>query len=180
MKRLSALLSACALTALPALPSLAQPELVVLVRHAEPGSTPEGDPGLAPAGEQRVQALAQALGGLRVNAIFTSTWRRTRETAAPLAQAWGVPAQAVEGPPGGLAAHVQAVVAAVQAQTGVVLVVGHGNTVPAVLAALGGPTLPDLCDTSFHHVFLLQPGSVPRWAQLRVGEASAPPASGCL
>jgi len=66
----------------------------------------------------------------------------------------------------------------VRAQTGTVLVVGHSNTVPAILAALGGPKLPEICETSFHHIFLLRPGA--GWMQLSYGAPSAAPAAGCL
>jgi broad specificity phosphatase PhoE len=174
MKRFSVLLAACLLTTTSA---TAQPDLVILVRHAERAAEPAGDPALTPAGEQRAQALAQALAGLRVNAIVTTQFRRTRDTAAPLAQALGVQPLVVDA----RASHVQAVVDAVRAQTGVVLVVGHSNTVPAVLAALGGPRLADLCETSFHHVFVVQPAQQPpRWAQFSYGQAGAPPAASCL
>lgn len=180
MKLLSALLSACALTGLTPLPAAAQPDLVVLVRHAERAAEPADDPGLTPAGEQRAQALVQALAGMRVNAIITTQWRRTRDTAAPLAQALGLQPQEVATQRGGPAVNVQAVAAAVRAQQGVVLVVGHSNTVTAVLAALGGPALAPLCETSFHHAFVLQPGPPARWAQLNYGAAGEPPAPGCL
>lgn len=181
MKPLSVLLPACLLTAaLISSPAAAMPDLVILVRHAEK-ATQANDPGLTPAGEQRAQALAQALGGLRVNAILTSPARRARDTAAPLAQALGLQPKAVDGGPD----HVKAVADAVRAQTGVVLVVGHSNTVPAVIAALGGPKLADLCETSFHHAFLLQPAAAPaneppRWAHFSYGAASVAPQAGCL
>jgi len=178
MKPLSVLLAACLLTT--ALPSqvAAMPDLVILVRHAERAAEPAGDPALTPAGEQRAQALAQALAGLRVNAIVTTPLRRARDTAAPLAKALGVQPQVVEARGG---AHVPAVVEAVRAQTGVVLVVGHSNTVPAILAALGGPKLADLCETSFHHAFLLQLGAdAPRWAQFSYGAPSVAAEANCL
>jgi broad specificity phosphatase PhoE len=178
MKPLSVLLAACLLTGALNTPATAMPDLVILVRHAERAAEPAGDPGLTPAGEQRAQALAQALAGLRVNAIVTTPLRRARDTAAPLAKALGLQPQIVEARG---AAHVPAVVEAVRAQTGVVLVVGHSNTVPAILAGLGGPKLVDLCETSFNQVFLLQPdGEAPRWTQLSYGEPSATPAPGCL
>lgn len=179
MKLLSVLLPACLLTAalLPS-PAAAMPELVILVRHAERAAAPAGDPALTPAGEQRAQALAQALAGLRVNTILTTKFRRTRDTAAPLAQALGLQPKVVDA---GGAAHVQAVVDAVRAETGVVLVVGHSNTIPAVIAGLGGPQLAELCETSFHHAFLLQLGTQPpRWAQFSYGAPSGAPQAGCL
>jgi broad specificity phosphatase PhoE len=169
------------LAAAMATPALAMPDLVILVRHAERAAEPAGDPALAPAGEQRAQALAEALAGLRVDAILTTQFRRTRDTAAPLARALGLQPQVVDAGRGGTAAHVQAVADAVRAQRGTVLVVGHSNTVTAVLAALGGPKLADLCETSFHHAFLLQPASEPpRWAQFSYGAPGAPPQAGCL
>ena len=174
MKRFSVPLAACVLTSTLA---AAQPDLVVLVRHAERAAEPAGDPGLTLAGEQRAQALAQALAGLRVNAIITTQFRRTRDTAAPLARALGVQPLVIDAKAG----HVRAVADAVRAQTGVVLVVGHSNTVTAVLAALDGPKLAELCETSFHHAFVLQPAELPpRWAQFSYGMASTPPAAGCL
>lgn len=179
MKPLSVRFAACLLTgALLCCPAFAMPELVILVRHAERAAEPKSDPALTPEGEQRAQALAQALAGLRVNAIVTTSLRRARDTAAPLARLLGLQPQVVDARG---AAHVPAVVDTVRAQSGVVLVVGHSNTVPAILAALGGPKLKDLCETSFHHAFLLQPGvEPPRWAQFSYGAPSGASEAGCL
>ncbi|MEO6281002.1 histidine phosphatase family protein [Roseateles sp.] len=174
MKPLSVLPAALLLTTLLASSANALPDLVILVRHAERATEPAGDPALTPAGEQRAAALAEALAGLRVNAILTTQYRRTRDTAAPLAKAMGIKPQTIDAKAG----HVLAVAEAVRAQNGVVLLVGHSNTVPAILAALGGPKLPDLCETSFHHVFVLRPGA--GWMQLSYGAPSAAPAAGCL
>lgn len=177
---LPALFAACLLAGALPTPAAAMPDLVVLVRHAERATEPAGDPALTPAGEQRAQALALALAGLGVNAILTTQFRRTRDTAAPLARALGIQPQAIEAGRGGTAAHVQAVADATRAQTGVVLVVGHSNTLTAVLAALGGPKLAEVCETSFHHAFLLQPGTPTRWAQFSYGAPSVAPGAGCL
>ena len=181
MKPLSVLLLACLLTAALPLPAAAMPDLVILVRHAEKAAD-SNDPGLTPEGRERAKALKQALIGLNVNAILTSTARRTHDTAAPLAQHLHLQSQPVGGSGD---AHVKAVADAVRAQTGVVLVVGHSNTVPAVIAALGGPKLAELCETSFHHAFLLQPAvppatEPPRWAHFSYGAPSGAPQAGCL
>jgi len=58
---------------------------------------------------------------------------------------------------GGAATHIAAVAKAVQQAKGVVLVVGHSNTVPAIIKALGGPTLPDICDANYSYFFVLTP-----------------------
>lgn len=177
MKLSSVLLPACWLTTALPVPAAAMPDVIVLVRHAERAAEPAHDPALTPAGEQRAHALAQALAGLRVNAIFTTEYRRTRDTAAPLARALNLQPIVVDAKAG----HVQAMADTVRAQTGAVLVVGHSNTVTAVMAALGGPELSDLCESSFHHAFVLYPSAEPpRWMQFSYGAPGAPATLGCL
>ena len=82
---------------------------------------------------------------------------------------------------GGSAGHIAAVAKAVQAAKGVVLVVGHSNTVPAIIKALGGPTLPDICDATYGHFFVLVPARDGQPAALTISHFGAaepaPPAS---
>jgi broad specificity phosphatase PhoE len=130
------------------------PRLVILVRHAEPAAAPADDPGLAMAGHLRAAALMAALRDAGVTAIFTSTLRRTRETAQPLADALGIAAVPVDGGN----AHIAALAAAVRGAQGAVLVVGHSNTVPELIAELGGPSMSNLCNV-FDRLFVLAPGS---------------------
>jgi phosphohistidine phosphatase SixA len=171
------------LAALSGLPAAvyAEPPLVVLVRHADRGTEPAEDPGLSPAGEARAKALGHALGFAHIGAVITTQYRRTRETGQAVAQRLGLVPMVVEARSGDApAVHIDEVVTAVRRQSVPVLVVGHGNTVPAVLAALGGPQLPDLCETSYGLAFVLVPGAKPMSLQLRYGEADPPPAAGCL
>lgn len=130
---------------------------------------PADDPGLTPAGQARAEALATALEQAGVSAILTTRYRRTRETAAPLAARLGLRPEVVEARGG--EDHIAAVVAAVRRQDGVVLVVGHGNTVPRIAAALSGlPALADFCETSYSHLLLVQGRQL---ARLRYGPADA-------
>lgn len=140
---------------------------IILVRHAEKAPVGGSDPMLSPAGEARAQALAAALAKAGITAIVTSPYQRTQRTAQPLAKALGITPQVVD-------AAVPAVVSAVNASPGdgTVLVVGHSNTVPRIIAALGGPVLPDLPEESFSQLFVLLPGSPPRLVQAQYGAAS--------
>jgi len=55
------------------------------------------------------------------------------------------------------ATHAQEVAAAVRKHAGgTVLVVGHSNTIPAIIAALGGPKFPDLCDGVYSSLFVME------------------------
>lgn len=156
---------------------MAQPTLVILVRHGEKQPTPADDPSLSAAGVARGTALDAALAFTSPTTIVVSTRKRTVETAAAVMARTGVRPTVIPLDGGG-AAHVRAVAAAVQQATGVVLVVGHSNTVPAIVTALGGPALPDLCDASYATLFLLTPARNGQPAQVVRSQYGAPDAVG--
>ena len=161
----------------PAAPAAAtEPRLVVLVRHAEKGDTPPDDPPLTEAGRARAQALVAALKDAGVTAIVTSDARRTRETARPLAEALGIAPVAVAAGAAGLEAHIAAVAAEVRRHRGeVVLVVGHSDTIPAIIRALGGDRLPRIRGVEFDDLFVLLPGADGgRLVRSRYGASVAP------
>ena len=155
--------------------------LALLVRHAEKAAEPATDPPLTAAGVARAQALAAALRDAGVTAIITTQLRRTRETAQPLAMARGLTPEVVPISRGAIAAHVETVVAAVRRQAGgVVLVVGHNNSVPAIIAALGGPRLPDICESVYGNLFVLvTTGGEARLVQSRYGAPDSDPGPEC-
>jgi broad specificity phosphatase PhoE len=128
--------------------------VVILVRHAEKAAEPANDPPLTEAGVARAKALAAALVNANVQAVITTELTRTRETARPFADAHGLKLETVHS--GARDAHAKAVAGAVRAHAGeTVLVVGHSNTIPAIIAALGGPKLPDICDTQYSNFYTL-------------------------
>jgi broad specificity phosphatase PhoE len=181
------LLVVAVVAARPALSASQPPELtdsaslIVLVRHAEKAAAPSDDPPLTAAGVKRAQALAAALRDAGVTAIITTQLRRTRETAQPLASARSLTPEVVPVRGGEAGAHAEAVAAAVRKHAGgVVLVVGHSNTIPAIIAALGGPHLPDICESVFANLFVLLPGArEARLVRSRYGAADRNPEPGC-
>ena len=159
----------------------AQPTTVVLVRHAEKAATPGPDQELSEAGLARAAALASALSDASVSTIITTQFQRTRATAAQLAVKLGLtPITVAAGAE--LSAHAQATAKAVRARLAgeVVLVVGHSNTIPAIIRALGGPDFPELCESEYDNLFILQIDSArpARLLRTRYGatdDADAPP-----
>ena len=157
----------------------AEPDQIILVRHAERGAEPAADPALSAAGAARAQTQAATLANAGVSAIVTTQFRRSRETAQPLAEALHITPQVITARKGEeAAAHIAEVAAAVRTQAGgTVLVVGHSNTVMAIAAALGAPKMADLCETSFSHVLLLRPAvPAPQLLHLRYGAPDTAPA----
>lgn len=152
---LLALLPLLLLTAAAVRQRPAAPITVVLVRHAEKAAEGGSDPLLSPAGEERARALALALRDAGVSAIVTTQLKRTQLTAAPLATERRLTPEVVQAG-GAVPAHARAIADAVRRHAGqVVLVVGHSNTVPAIIGALGGPKLPDLCDSEYGSLFIV-------------------------
>ncbi len=166
----------------PPLSAQAGPSMVILVRHAEKAAVPGDDPPLSDLGTARAAALAQALAASPPTAIIVSSRQRTALTAAMVSSQTRVAPQVVSLDGGG-AAHIAAVVAAVRKQQGVVLVVGHSNTTPAIIKALGGPSLPDICDATYSHffVFTMANGAQPAALTMsQYGAAEAAPPTSCV
>lgn len=123
--------------------------VVILIRHAD--VTPDGgaDPPLNAAGTSRAQQLRHVLGDSGVTAIFVSSLQRTRATAQPLADDLGL--QAIVQDDTALIAD--AIRHLANSETA--LVVGHSNTVPDVVARLGGPPMTPIAATEFDRFVFL-------------------------
>ncbi len=76
--------------------------LVLLVRHGATPTTGQVLPGRAPGlhlaerGRDQAREVAERLAGLELDAVYSSPMERARETAAPTAQAFGLPVQVDE------------------------------------------------------------------------------------
>lgn len=130
---MTALLLPAACT-VPEKPQAPLPSRIVVVRHAEKDvSGDRSNPGLSVAGRARAQGIAQRLQADAVQAVYATAYRRTRQTAAPTAQAHGltVTEYAANDPADAFAARLRSAHG-----RGTVLVVGHSNTVPAIVSAL--------------------------------------------
>ena len=154
-------------------PTVAPPTVVLLVRHAEKGTQPPQDPPLTPAGEERARALLAVARDAGVSAIITTQFERTRKTGEPTAVALHITPEVVNAGPA--AQHAKAVADQVLKHAGgTVLVVGHSNTVPAIIGALGAPQPRDLCDSEYDQLFVVIIGDAgpPRLVRSRYGAAN--------
>ncbi|MEP6494714.1 MAG: phosphoglycerate mutase family protein [bacterium] len=131
----------------------AAPITAIFVRHAEKAATPADDPPLTAAGEMRARELVDVVRDAHVTAIITTQFARTRGTAQPSAAALGITPEAM---PASSPAHVQDVAAAIRTHAGqTVLVVGHSNTVPAIIEALGGTRPLSICDLVYDNLYVV-------------------------
>ena len=141
----------------------AQETTVIIVRHAERAAEPKGDPVLTAVGTARAEALLEAVRGAGVTHVLVTTLQRTALTAAPTAAALGLTPVAVNVRSPN---HVAEVVDSIRARAGgVVLVVGHSNTVPAIVTALGGQA-PEICDEEYDNLYVVTLPSAGRQARV--------------
>lgn len=128
--------------------AFAEPTMIYVVRHGEK-ATGGKDPELSDPGKARAQNIATTLHRAGIGSIFSSTTTRTRQTAQALAQRISVDVQAYDpGAP-------KALVAKVKALNGVVLVVGHSNTVPELVRLFGGAPGADIADNEYDRLYQL-------------------------
>lgn len=124
----------CGCTTMPTTAAVPADEAVfVIVRHAEKSTDDPKDPTLSEAGHARALRLAERLADAHVSAIYATGYRRTQLTAAPTALAHRLEVRIYD-------AAMTAADFAAQLRsghgTGLVLVVGHSNTVSAIAGAL--------------------------------------------
>jgi phosphohistidine phosphatase SixA len=152
-----AILFACAPTAqkLTVDPNTPGITTVYLVRHAEKSMMmpTDPDPDISRAGQRRAEALASRLGTAGITAIITTQFKRTQETAQPLASALRIEPESI---PAGTPGSSDSVAAAVLRHRGEkVLIVTHSLTIAGIIEALGGPRMPNLCDSEYSNLFVL-------------------------
>jgi phosphohistidine phosphatase SixA len=128
----------------------AQSGSIFIVRHAEKASS-DRDAVLSSSGLARAECLAATLHDVPVKSILTTEFKRTQQTAEPEAKQAGVSETVVPASdiPGAAAAARKAAV------NGDVLVVGHSNTVPQIVQALGGESNP-MADTEFDRLTIIR------------------------
>lgn len=124
----------------------------VVVRHAEKAAAGGDDPPLVEAGRARADALAARLADAPVVAVYSTGYARTLQTAAPMAQAHGLPVMPYDArePADAFATRLRAAHPA-----GTVVVVGHSNTVPAIAAALCGCAVAPMEETEYDRLLVV-------------------------
>lgn len=104
---------------------------VYIVRHAEKLNETDTS-SLTPAGFRRAQALAAELTNVRIDSLFSTPYRRTRQTLEPLARQRNLPVGTYAPR---LADALAQRIAQLKGKT--VLVAGHSNTILDIAKSLG-------------------------------------------
>jgi broad specificity phosphatase PhoE len=132
---------------------------IFIVRHAEKADSSENSD-LSEAGRARAEALSKMLKNKNITAIYATEFKRTQQTAAPLAKALGLTATTLPAKDEG------ALVAKLRASTGNALVVGHGNTIPDLIKQLGISEPISIGDNDYDNLFEIVLEQTPKLMRL--------------
>jgi phosphohistidine phosphatase SixA len=131
-------------------------KLVLITRHAERADEParqEPDPLLSAAGEARAATLNAMLKDAGIAAIFVTQYRRTQDTAKPLAATLKLTPQPTPGSIDELLNLLKS-----RHANDIVFIVGHTSTIPGIVKALGGATV-TIADDDYTSLFVIAPAT---------------------
>src|SRR5688572_28260309 len=131
--------------------SRAQDKIIVLVRHAEKVDA-SADPELSAEGKERAQKLVKKIGKYRPKEIYSTDFKRTRDTVQPLATKRRVQVQTYDPrKPQELADKI------LKSEHKRILVSGHSNTVPGLANLLGKKELfKNLEDSEYGAIWVIR------------------------
>ncbi|MFZ1806010.1 MAG: phosphoglycerate mutase family protein [Cyclobacteriaceae bacterium] len=123
----------------------------ILVRHAEKADDGTKNPPLTDDGAMRANDLVKLLYEAKIDAIYSTPYKRTQETVKPVADAKGLSVLSYEPMKG------EAMDSILNAHNGgTVLVSGHSNTTPWVANYfLGDESYPDFKDSDYDNIMVL-------------------------
>jgi len=129
---------------------------IIFVRHAEKAAMPEADPGLSEAGVHRVTELTRQLVDADVvagvDAIYATPFLRSQETARPVADALDLPINTYD------AADTELILESIlkNHKGKIILIVGHSNTVPVLIANLGASKkVPPIHEDEYDNIYIV-------------------------
>lgn len=129
----------------------AQSKTILLVRHAEKIDESQ-DPELSPAGKERAERLVKKIGRFHPGAFYSTNYKRTRDTIAPLAARRRKPIQTYD------ARQPQALIDEImKSKTKRFVISGHSNTIPGLANLITKKELfKNLADSEFSIIWLIK------------------------
>lgn len=124
-----------------------------IVRHAEKADN-SNDPQLSQQGIDRAVDLEKYLAGKKLDTVFTSTFKRTILTGLSVSLPRAIPQLTIDQQ------NQQTLNDFVQSMKGLktdkgILIVGHTNTVPAIVQGLCGQTIAPISENDYDNIYII-------------------------
>lgn len=130
----------------------AQNKTIILIRHAEKEDATSADPELSAEGKQRAERLVRVLRKYKPGAVYSTDFKRTRDTAGPTASRRKLQVQIYDARK--LAELIDAIM---KSKTKRFLIVGHSNTIPGLANLLGKKELfKNLDDSEYGAIWIVR------------------------
>jgi len=126
---------------------------IFLVRHAEKADDGTKDPPLTGEGIRRAETLADLLKYENIKKVYSTDFKRTRETAKPMAHRSGVDVVIYDPRNIEFARKLRN-----DLETQSVLVVGHSNSTPSLVNAITGEKYDELDESNYTTYFVVSRG----------------------
>ena len=123
--------------------------VVYLVRHAERAEDGTNDPPISQSGQQRAELIATLLSDAGITHIHTTDLKRTRSTGAPTSESTGL-AMATYDPQ-----DLTGFADQLRGMPGRHLVLGHSDTTPQLVEALGGDPSTPIEEMEYDRLYVL-------------------------
>ena len=128
---------------------------IILIRHAEKETaemTDQADPPLSAAGKERAERVVKRIGKFRPGAIYSTNYKRTRDTVESLARKRNKQVQIYD------ASKPQDLVNTIKSsKTKRFVIVGHSNTIPPLANLLTGKDLfKNLQDSEYSVIWVVR------------------------
>ena len=127
-----------------------KPTTFILVRHAEKGDDGTKDPLLSDDGVKRAARLVEVLQETKVTAIYSTNYKRTKNTVTQVAQAKGLEVKTYEPMKEDELKRIIEL-----NKGGTVLIVGHSNTTPWTANFLSGEKLKNFTDAEYGNILIV-------------------------
>lgn len=132
-------------------PAIAQNKTIILVRHAEKVDASQ-DPELSAEGKQRAERLAKIIKKYKPGAVYSTDFKRTRDTVAPIAARRKLEIQKYDA-----RKPAELIDAIMKSKTKRFLISGHSNTIPGLANLLGKKELfKNLDDAEYGAIWIVR------------------------
>lgn len=122
---------------------------IYLIRHAEKQADGTKDPSLTEQGRSRAANIFKQLKGKNITVIYSTNYKRTRETASPLVAFLKIELTLYDSN------QLKNFAEQLLAERGNALVIGHSNTTPQLVELLGGDPHGSIRESEYQRLYHL-------------------------
>lgn len=138
--------------------------MIIVVRHAEKSTDDPKDPSLSEQGIARANKLAEIFKNAQLQAVYTTQYKRTQQTAFPAATQAGLSLKVLDVSKENADSYASVLLKDIKRhhRGETVLIVGHSNTVPEIIKYITGEDILPIGENEFDRLYVISLDKKPR------------------